>query len=129
MGNRVVDRVWKALSAVEGFAGGQDIFGADDDPAYFVNGTQVANMAEDAIGLRMTRRVISADRPRLRDDPRIELFKSGSDWVAVRPARMADADFVLELAETTAAVYRLPPGTPMKPPPTGADLARRRRFH
>jgi hypothetical protein len=120
--------VWKALAKVDGFAEGSSIFSDDDaDLAYFVNGTQVANPFDGGIELRLTRKVISAHRPRLKEDPRVTLRRSGSDWLGV--AIDADLAFVLELAELAAEAHRPPPGVTAKPPPTGADLARRRKFH
>jgi hypothetical protein len=118
------------LAAVEGFVEGSSIFSEDDaDRAYFVNGTQVANMDENALGLRLTRKVISAHRPRLKADPRVDLRKSGSDWIIVAIASDDDVELAVELAELAAAAHRPPPGVTAKPPPTGAELARRRRFH
>jgi hypothetical protein len=41
----------------------------------------------------------------------------------------ADVDFVVELAERAAEAHLPAPGHMAKPPPTGAALARRKRFH
>jgi len=120
--------VWRALRRIDGFAEGSSIFSDDDDDlAYFVNGTQVANLVGDRLGLRLTRKVISAHRPRLKAHPHVDLLRSGGDWIAVSVE--ADVPFVLELAELAAAAHRPPAGVTAKPPPTGADLARRRKFH
>ena len=118
------------MASIDGFEEGASIFSGDDgDRAYFVNGTQVANTTDDGIAIRLTRKVISAHRPRLKEDPRVLLFRSGSDWIGVQPARLTDVDLVTELAALAAAAHLPAPGTPMKPPPTGPELARRRRFH
>jgi hypothetical protein len=94
-----------------------------------VNGTQVANLDDDALGLRLTRKVISAHRPRLKADARVDLRRSGSDWIIVRLSGPDAVDLAVELAELAAGAHRPPPGVTSTPPPTGADLARRRRFH
>lgn len=123
-------RVWLGLSSVEGFEEASSIFSEDDnDLAYFVNGTQVCEMAGDEVGLRLTRKVISVHRSMLKADIRVDLRGSGSDWVVVQVAAPKDVDFVLELATLAAQAHRPPPGTPLKPPPIGPELARRRRFH
>ena len=121
---------WPALAKVDGFAESASIFSDDDDErAYFVNGTQVAQRhGPGRFHLRLTRRVISAHRPELKADDRVVL-KSGSDWAEVKVQSPADVDFLLRLAELAAAAHRPPAGTAAKPPPTGAELARRRRFH
>lgn len=125
----VPGRVWRKLAQVEGFAEGSSIFGAsDDDLAYFVNGTQVACERNGELELRVTRPVIRQHRDRLRGDPRVEL-RGSSDWLTVRTARPADDDFVLDLARLAAAAHLPAAGEPVRPPPTGADLERRRRFH
>ena len=124
-------RIWSALADVEGFEEGSSIFSEDDDElAYFVNGTQVAALEDtDEVALRLTRKVISAHRQRLKDDPRVERRSSGSDWLMVKATSADDLPLVVELAHLAAAAHLPPAGAPLKPPPTGADLARRRRFH
>jgi len=119
--------LWRALRTIDGFAEGSSIFSNDDaDRAYFVNGTQVASM-HDGLELRLTRKVISEHRARLKENPHVDLRRSGSDWIVLDPA--APVELALELAELAAAAHRPPPGVTAKPPPTGADLERRRRFH
>ena len=106
------------------------MFGDDSEPAYFVNATQVAEVVDPrSVGLRLTRKVISAHRLRLKADPRVELFRSGSDWLHVHLSSSDDIALLVELAELAAGAHRPPPGVPLKPPPMGADLERRRRFH
>jgi hypothetical protein len=126
---RIAKRVWRALGAIEGFEEGSSIFSDDDaERAWFVDGTQVANLVRgDTLGLRLTRRNISALRARLKADPHIELRRS--DWIRIRLDADVNLDWILELAETAAAAHRPPPGVPPRMPPRGADLARRRRFH
>lgn len=130
MASAALKRTWKALGAVDDFVLGEDIFGADGDPAYWVNATQVANLVEDhGLALRLTRKVISANRARLKADDRVDLLRSGGDWIGLTIKKPADTELALELAELAAAAHRPSDGSPCKPPPTGADLARRKRFH
>jgi len=123
-------RLWRRLGKIDDFMEGASIFSNDDrERAYFVNGTQVANAEGERLGLRLTRAVISRHRPRLKADPRVDLRRSGSDWILVEVTRDSDITFVLELAELAAEAHRPPAGTAVKPPPEGAELERRRRFH
>ena len=123
-------RAWEALAAIDGFEEGSSIFSDDDaDRAWFVNGTQVANTTDDGLELRLTRKVISAHRSRLKADDRVLLRRSGSDWIGVVVEEPPDVDLALELAQLAAQAHLPPPGTPRKPPPSGPDLERRRRFH
>ena len=100
------------------------------EPAFWVNGKEIAHFeGPDAIEVRLTKAVIRGLRPQLKADPRVELRPSGADWITVRVATKQDADFVVDLVERAADAHRPPPGRTAKFPPTGADLARRRRFH
>jgi hypothetical protein len=100
-----------------------------DRDAFWVNGKQVAGFVDGgALALRPGRRLISEHRARLKADPRIEL-RASSDWITFRFSRAADLALIAELAELTAAAYRAPPGSTPQPPPSGAKLARMRRFH
>ena len=130
MTDRRIQKLWRDLGKVDGFAEGASIFSdSDDDRAYFVNGTQVANVEDDHLGLRLTRRVISAHRPELRAHASVDLRRSGSDWIVVHIASPADAQLALRLATFAADAHRPADGSPLRPPPEGAELARRRRFH
>ena len=126
----LTDRVHHALRAIDGVFEGASIFSDDDaDIAFFVNGRQVADFVDPAtFEVRLTRRVISAERARLQAEPRVTL-RGGSDWVSIRLTSEADVPLVADLAELAAAAHRPPPGVPPKLPPSGAELARRRRFH
>ena len=120
-------RLRRGLLAIDGVVESPGIFGEGD--AFWVNGKQVANfLGDDAFELRLGRKQISALRPRLKEDPRVEIRKT-SDWLRLRFERAADVAFVLELAERTAAAYRASPGTTPMPPATGPKLERMRRFH
>lgn len=99
-------------------------------PGFWVNGTEIAHFeGASAIDLRLTRAEIRARRARLRDDPRVTLRSSSSDWLKVDFSTAADEAFVLELASAAAAVHRPLGRGATRLPPTGAALARRRRFH
>lgn len=101
-----------------------------DEDAFWVNGKEVAHFhGEDGFELRLTKKEISANRPRLKADDRVELRKSSSDWLIVRFVAPRDVPFIVELAEIAAAAHRAPSGTTTMPPPTGTALERRRRFH
>ena len=65
----------------------------------------------------------------LKADERVDLLRSGGDWIGVLVKKPADTALALELAELAAAAHRPADGSPCKPPPIGADLARRKRFH
>lgn len=126
--NALQTRLWDHLGGIPGMLEGESIFSSG--PAYWVNGNQVAHFLDDErMELRLTKPVIRELRPTLKADPRIGLRSSPSDWIIVRVADEADIGFVVELAYRAATAH-LPAGdTAPKPPPTGADLERRRRFH
>jgi len=127
----LTQRVWRALRAIPDMAEGSSVF-ADDDTvrAFYVDGTQVVNLLDDEIfEVRVTRKVISAHRARLKADSRVELRRGTSDWITVRAGSPRDIPFLVELGELAAAAHRPPAGVTSRPPPEGAALARRRRFH
>ena len=116
------------LEAIDGVSVSDSMFG--DGDAYWVNGKEIAHFEPDgAIEVRLTKAVIRERRPELTADPRVELRPSGADWITIRVGNTPDEAFVVGLVATAAEAHRPPPGVPAKPPPTGADLERRRRFH
>ena len=123
--------VWKQLRTVDGFVEGPSVFDdSDQDRAFYVNGTQVVNLrGPGVLELRVTKAVIRAERARLKADPRVELRPSTSDWLRINVSKARDASLVLDLARRAAEAHLPPRGTTVRPPPDGADLARRRRFH
>lgn len=130
MGATLRQRVRKEVLAVDGVLEGPSIFREDDGTAFFVDAKQMAEFGDgNTIGVRLSKEVIREHRERLKADPRVEPRRSGSDWVIVSFPRASDIPFVIELVELAAARYRPPPGVAAKPPPTGADLERRRRWH
>ena len=128
--NASLRKAWKAIGALDGVELGLNVWGEDeDDPAYWVNAKQMANLAgEDELAVRLTRKVISRERARLKADERVEL-RGSSDWIGVTVRKPSDVALAVELAALAADQYRPADGVPSKPPPTGADLERRRRFH
>jgi hypothetical protein len=116
-----------AIRRIDGLVESPSVFGEGD--ASWMDGTQVVNWLDDGLEVRLTLPVIRAERQRLKADARVELKSPSSPWVIVRPRSRADVPFVVEMVEMAAAAHRPARGVPLKPPPQGADLARRRRFH
>lgn len=117
-----------ALCHLIGVLEGESAFQAGR--GFWVNGTEIAHFeGEHAIDIRLTRRQVRTRRAELRADRRVTLRGSASDWLTVEYRTATDLQFVLELAEAAAAAHRPPAGTATREPPTGAALARRRRFH
>lgn len=123
-------RVRKALLAVPDVQEGEAVFGdGDRSTAFFVDAKQMANfVGENSLALRLSRKKISELRASLKADPRVDLLRSGGDWIGIHFESVADVAFIEELAAIAAAVYR-PSGRPARLPPAGADLKRRQRFH
>ncbi len=124
----MTDALATELCQIDGVVESESVFSSG--PGFWVNGTEIAHFeGARAVDLRLTRAEIRARRARLRDDPRVTLRASSSDWLTVEFGAPADEALVLELAEIAAAAHRPPDGSAGLPPPTGAALARRRRFH
>jgi hypothetical protein len=116
-----------ALCGIDGVVEGESAF--RPGPGFWAGGKEIAHFdGPDAIDLRLTRAEIRARRAELRADPRVELRASSSDWLTITVCSPADEEFVIGLAAVAAAAHRPPHGA-APAPPTGADLARRRRFH
>ena len=93
-------------------------------------GTREVAHVHDATGeleVRLTKAVVRERRAELKADARVTLRKNASDWIAFDIATNADEKDALELVRLAVAANA--PSAPAGPPPTGADLARRRRFH
>jgi hypothetical protein len=122
------ERLAGRLCRISGVAEGESAF--KDGPGFWAGGKEIAHFeSERAIDLRLTKAEIRARRAELRADPRVTLRASSSDWLTVEFNSPADEDFVSALAEVAAAAHRPADGSPAEPPPTGAALVRRRRFH
>jgi hypothetical protein len=121
-------RLRTALLRIDGIAESGSAFSEGD--AFWVNGTQIAHFAgDDTIELRLTRREIAARRAELKSDHRVILRPSGADWMTLRFMSPRDVERIIELARVAATAHAPAPGAPAKPPPVGAALERRRRFH
>ena len=120
-------RIRKELRSIAGVLESPSIFSEED--AYWVNAPEIAHFHDGDLELRLTRRLFSANRERLRADPRIQRRTPSSDWIAIHCASPRDLVIVRELAEMAAAAHRPPAGVAPELPPTGAALKRRRRFH
>jgi hypothetical protein len=124
----IVKGLRKLLLAIEGVVESDGVFGPGR--AYWVSGTQVAHFdGDDLIEIRLTRGAYSEHRAAMKADPRVRRRSPSSDWIDVTFRSEADAAFVVELATLAARAHAPKAGEPMKPPLTGADLERRRRFH
>ena len=124
----MTDRLSAALCQIDGVAESDSAF--IGGPGFWVNGKEIAHFeGEHALDLRLTRAEIRARRAELRADPRVALRASSSDWLTMEFRTPADEQFVLGLAEVAAAAHRPADGSTPLPPPGGAALARRRRFH
>ena len=102
-----------------------------DRRALWMNGTEIAH--EDTDGrydVRLTRQRIRQMRDRLEGEPCVQLrASSSSDWVVIEVDDAGDAELLVELVTAAANAHRPPPGTALRPPPHGGELARRWRFH
>jgi hypothetical protein len=58
-----------------------------------------------------------------------EVPRSGSDWMSVRFQSIRDIPFIVALVALAAAQHLPASGRPLRSPPTGSDLERRRRWH
>jgi len=124
-----VGQVRAALLKIDGVLESPGTFHTDRD-AFWVNGKEIAHFdGHGALELRLTGPVIRANRERLRNEPWVERRRPSSDWITMRYSSPRDVAFVAELAELAAAAHGPSAGAMAKPPPTGAALERRRRFH
>lgn len=121
-------QIERRLQTIDGLVAGESMYG--HGRAYWANGKEAVHFESDSVvEIRLTRAVIRERRAALKTDERVMLRPHTSDWIAVRFVRPADVDFVIELAERSAEAHRPAAGVAAKPPPSGADLRRRQRFH
>jgi hypothetical protein len=111
---------------VDGVAVGEGAFAPG--PALWVGTREVAHFADErTLEVRLTKAVIRQRREALRRDERVVLRRGTSDWLEVdigSPEALVTATGLVR-----AAVAANRATAPEGLPPTGADLARRRRFH
>jgi hypothetical protein len=97
--------------------------------ALWVDGKEIAHGHDDGTwDLRLTRATIRSMRDELKGDPRVTLRSSTSDWIELAVATEADARYLLALYRRAVEAHA-PAARRPRAPPTGAELARRRRFH
>ena len=120
-------RLRAGILSIPGLMEGADVF--SDGDAFWIDAKEIAVFDGERLGVRLTRRVISEHRDVLKNDPRVDRRGKSSDWVMVSIAGDSDMAFALHLVELAAEAHRPPAGTPLRPPPEGRDLERRRRFH
>ena len=117
---------FKKCAAIEGAQIGDAVF--SDGLAVWAGTREVAHMhADSLLEVRLTKAVIRQRRTELEADTRVTLRKNASDWIEFAVGSRKDEGDAIELVrlavETNIATAR--PGLP----PSGPDLARRRRFH
>ena len=106
---------------------GGAVFGGRE--GFWIDGKLVGELVDgERIQLRLTKALIRELRAELDADPRVQRRKA-SDWITVRFACAADASWIGKLMARAAALYRPDSGVIPRPPPTGSDLERRRRWH
>lgn len=121
------DELRSRLLATDGVLPGGAVFGGLE--GFWIDAKLVAEVMDATrVQLRLTKPLIRELRPRLEGDARVELRKT-SDWVTLRLRTKADAAFAGELIGLAAPLYAPAPGTASRPPPSGADLEKRRRWH
>jgi hypothetical protein len=114
------------LAALPGAALGEGAF--SPGPAIWAGRREIAHFDPDgALDVRLTRAVIRLRRAELESNQRVTLRASSSDWIAVGVDDDESADCATEFVASALAVNL--PTTEPGPPPSGADLERRRRFH
>ena len=124
----LAERLRKLLLAIPGVVESPGVF--SDGDAFWINGTQIAHWCDEyTLELRLTKKLISERREELKQDMRVTLRKSGSDWIMLRFDSRDDVIFAARLAIAAAEAHRPSDGMALQPPPTGAALERRRRFH
>lgn len=67
------------------------------EEALWLGKVEVAHCHNDQADIRLTRAVVRALGDELRSDARIDLRRSGSDWILVKLRRTADVDRAIEL--------------------------------
>lgn len=123
---RVQSEFMERCSAIDGAALGEGAF--SPGPAIWVGKREIAHFDDEwSLDVRLTKALIRQRRQELKDDPRVSLRRSGSDWIEVRTQSESDLTFALTLVRD-AVEANLPTAAPGLPP-AGKDLARRRRFH
>jgi hypothetical protein len=124
----LAQRVRKQVLQIDDVMLGESVFEVGRE-ALFVDSRQMAMILEREVSLRLSWPIIREHRARLRSDPRVAIPRSGSDWITVKFDSAKDIPFVVELVALAAAQYRPASDRPLRLPPAGSDLERRRRWH
>jgi hypothetical protein len=74
--------------------------------ALWLGKTEIAHCRKDQIDVRLTRQVVRELGDELRGDARIDLRRSGSDWILVEVRRAPDVDRALELVRRAIRATR-----------------------
>jgi hypothetical protein len=98
----LADRLYEALLAERGVEERKSRF--SDRQALWVDGMEFVHMHGRDASIRLTRKTISAERARLRSDPRVAI--EGPDWILVRLARADDLALAIELGRAAVAATR-----------------------
>ena len=115
-----------SCARLDGVVIGEGNFGPG--PALWVGKREVAHFdSGETLDIRLTKPQIRSRRSELKEDDRVSLRPASSDWLELRVRDESDFDFALSLVRD-AINANLQTAT-RGPPPTGADLARRRHFH
>lgn len=126
MGDWQVEFLASCLAVVDDVTIAEGAFRAG--PALWVGSREIAHFDQDTtLDLRLTKSSIRSQRQALENDPRVALRKHQSDWIAL--SIEPDNDVKWARAMVAAAVGANRATAPSGPPPEGAELARRRRFH
>ena len=93
-------------------------------PAIWVGRRRAAHFdGDDKLDVRLTKQLISE----LRSDVRVALRPGNSDWIDITIANESDCSFAEGIVHLTIEANRST--ATAGPPPTGAELDQRRRFH
>ena len=94
--SRLRQRLEREIEALRALEGRRSRWG--DASAYHLEGREILHFHSDhEIDLRLTKRVIRAERARLTADPRVRLGDRERDWVEVSLAAASDLPFLVEL--------------------------------
>jgi len=111
---------------IDGAAPGEGAF--SPGPAIWVGRREVSHLdGRDSPGVRLSEPIIAKRRGELRTRSSVELRRGASYWVRVR--LRSEGDFENEYELVRDAVEANAPTAEPGHPPSGAALARRRRFH
>jgi hypothetical protein len=122
-------RLERAFRRIEGLDESASMY--SDEAAWWANGKEIAHFRDDrTLDIRLTRALIAPRRAAFREDPRVTLRpSSAADWLMVGVSSVRDLPFAESLVREAVRAHLPPGGSVPRPPPTGADLERRRRFH